>query len=270
MRSLKQVKLIATDMDGTLLNSQRKLPPDFFYILDELHRQNILFVIASGRSYPTLSAQFNTCRDKLIFMAENGCCVVNNHRLVYMESMTEAQLTHLIGFCSQLPQAYPVLSGYSHAYVFYSTPAAVMNVIDLYYENIRYINNISDIPEPICKITICDITGAEKHSFPLLSQLQPPYRATLSGYMWIDLGLVHTSKGRGLAALQEKYHISPDETMIFGDYLNDYEMMQQGYFSYAMANAHPDLKAVSHFETLSNDEDGVMHIIRQLLTALKE
>lgn len=47
-------------------------------------------------------------------------------------------------------------------------------------------------------------------------------------------------------------------------------MMQQGYFSYAMANAHPDLKAVSRFETLSNNDDGVMHIIRQLLAALKE
>ena len=42
-------------------------------------------------------------------------------------------------------------------------------------------------------------------------------------------------------------------------------MMKQGYFSYAMANAHPDLKAISNFETLSNDEDGVLYIIRQLI-----
>lgn len=270
MPSIKSVKLIATDMDGTLLNSQRELPHDFFHILDELHSRNILFVIASGRSYPTLSAQFSSCRDKLIFMAENGCCIVNNERLIYMEHMTESQLTYLVGFCRQLPQAQPVLSGYLHAYVFNSTPAAVMEVINLYYENIRYVNEISDIPEPICKITVCDITGAEKHSFPLLSQLQPPYKATLAGYTWIDLGLTHTNKGRGLAALQKEYNITPNETMVFGDYLNDYEMMQQGYFSYAMANAHPQLKSVSRFETLTNDEEGVMHILHQLLAALKE
>ena len=41
--------------------------------------------------------------------------------------------------------------------------------------------------------------------------------------------------------------------------------LKQGYFSYAMANAHPDLKAISNFETLSNDEDGVLYIIRQLI-----
>ena len=66
-------------------------------------------------------------------------------------------------------------------------------------------------------------------------------------------------------AFRPYYCISPDETMVFGDYLNDYEMMKQGYFSYAMANAHPDLKAISNFETLSNDEDGVLYIIRQLI-----
>jgi hypothetical protein len=65
--------------------------------------------------------------------------------------------------------------------------------------------------------------------------------------------------------LQKKLGISPQETIVFGDYLNDCEMMQKAYFSYAMANAHPDLRAVSHFETFSNDEDGVMRIVRQLL-----
>ena len=83
--------------------------------------------------------------------------------------------------------------------------------------------------------------------------------------MWTDRSLATTNKGRGLIALQKKYDIAPDETMVFGDYLNDYEMMKQGYFCYAMANAHPDLKAISNFETLSNDEDGVLYIIRQLI-----
>lgn len=49
----------------------------------------------------------------------------------------------------------------------------------------------------------------------------------LAGHMWTDLSLATTNKGRGLTALQKKYDISPDETMVFGDYLNDYEMMKQ-------------------------------------------
>ena len=51
--SLNQVRMIATDMDGTLLNSQDQMPRDFFDILDQIHKLGILFVIASGRPYPS-------------------------------------------------------------------------------------------------------------------------------------------------------------------------------------------------------------------------
>lgn len=270
MQTLKQVKLIAADMDGTLLDSNRELPADFFHILEELQKHHILFAVASGRPYPTLALQFEQYKEHLIFMAESGCCIVDNGQLIHMDSLTKKQLQHLSDICTQIPHAYPVYSGFHQAYLSDSAPTPIKEEIGLYYKKIQYIQNISEIHEPICKVTVCDITGAEAHSLPILSQLKPPYKATLSGYIWVDLVLADTHKGNGLRALQEKYSISPDETMVFGDYLNDFEMMQQGYFSYAMANAHPDLKAVSRFETLSNDEDGVCHIIRQLLLALKE
>ena len=51
--------------------------------------------------------------------------------------------------------------------------------------------------------------------------------------------------------------------MVFGDYLNDYEMMQSCKYSYAMANAHPKLKEISNYQAKSNDEDGVMEVIKE-------
>ena len=73
------------------------------------------------------------------------------------------------------------------------------------------------------------------------------------------------NKGKALKALMEEIQATPEQTMAFGDYLNDYEMMQSCYYSYAMANAHPDLKVVSNFQAKSNDEDGVVEAIRQML-----
>lgn len=265
MHTFNQVKLIVTDMDGTLLNSQRELPSDFFDTLDQLHRKGILFAIASGRSYPTLAAQFQSHREKLIFMAENGGCIVADDALVHIESLPVQQLQRLAALCRQVPHIQPVFSGYRTAYVYKQIPDATRELIDLFYQNIQYIDSLSDIQEPICKITVCDPTGAENHSLPFFSQAAAPCKATLAGYVWIDLGFPHVNKGTGLETLQRQYGISPDATMVFGDYLNDCEMMQKGYFSYAMANAHPKLKEVSRFETLSNDDEGVMHIIRQLL-----
>ena len=55
--------------------------------------------------------------------------------------------------------------------------------------------------------------------------------------------------------------------MAFGDYLNDYTLLQSCGESYAMANAHPDLKAIAKYVTASNDEDGVMKILRTLWPA---
>lgn len=265
MHTFNQVKLIVTDMDGTLLNSQRELPADFFDTLDRLHEKGILFAIASGRSYPTLSAQFHDYKNKLIFMAENGGCIVKDDRLIHMDILPVSELERFDILCRQLDHAYPVFSGYHTAYIRRSIPDSAKKIIHMYYQGIQYIDQLSDIAEPICKVTVCDPEGAEANAFPHLRQSAPPCRATLAGYIWIDLGFPHVNKGTGLDALQRQYHISPDETMVFGDYLNDCEMMQKGYFSYAMSNAHPQLKAISRFETLSNDEDGVMHIIRQLI-----
>ena len=48
------IKLIATDMDGTLLTSEKKFPPHMFNIIDQLHEREIKFAVASGRQYYTL------------------------------------------------------------------------------------------------------------------------------------------------------------------------------------------------------------------------
>jgi hydroxymethylpyrimidine pyrophosphatase-like HAD family hydrolase len=87
-------------------------------------------------------------------------------------------------------------------------------------------------------------------------------QVTLSGENWVDLTENDVNKGTALSVLQKKFEILPSETMVFGDYLNDYDMMKYAEYSYAMANAHPDLKAVCKYETASNDENGVVKAIR--------
>ena len=57
--------------------------------------------------------------------------------------------------------------------------------------------------------------------------------------------------------------------MVFGDYNNDLEMMDCAYFSYAMQNAHPNVKAAARFETKSNNDEGVEFILRALLEDIK-
>ncbi|MBC7688706.1 MAG: HAD hydrolase family protein, partial [Aquabacterium sp.] len=90
----------------------------------------------------------------------------------------------------------------------------------------------------------------------------------ISGHIWLDLSHKLANKGRAINVLQQKFNISPNETMVFGDYLNDLEMMQQASFSYAMENAHEDIKNAARFITKSNEEDGVTIVLQELLNAV--
>ena len=70
--TLEDIKLIASDMDHTLLTEESKLPPDFSNYVERLDQKGIRFAIASGRPMYTLKAMFPNLQDKLIFMSDNG------------------------------------------------------------------------------------------------------------------------------------------------------------------------------------------------------
>ena len=68
------IKLIVTDMDGTLLNKSEELHEDFFEIFNKLKEKNILFAVASGRQRKNLEIKFREIKDDLIMLFENGSC----------------------------------------------------------------------------------------------------------------------------------------------------------------------------------------------------
>ena len=77
------IKLIATDMDGTLLDENGHLPEGFTDILDRLRAKNIKLVVASGRPYYTLQTNFGPIGRYLSYICENGALVVDNNKIIY-------------------------------------------------------------------------------------------------------------------------------------------------------------------------------------------
>ena len=71
--------------------------------------------------------------------------------------------------------------------------------------------------------------------------------------------------GFALQHVQERFGIKPNETMVFGDYNNDLEMLAMVDFSFAMKNAHPNVLEVANYTTTSNDDFGVERILEKLL-----
>lgn len=260
------IKLIVTDMDGTLLGENGMFPPYFMSVFEELERRNILFCVASGRQYSSLLQFFEPIKEKIGFIAENGAFTLLKNDVLNEISISSYHIHKIIDTCSKISHLGVALCGKKSAYLSTSDPY-IEEQVKIHYNQVEMVKNLSDIDDIIFKITICDRLGARFHSLPkLLPFANEGLRVALSGTNWIDINNISANKGIAIGIIQEKLGISKEETMVFGDFLNDLEMMRMAHFSYAMKNAQPEVKAEANFETdEDNTQFGVLKTICNML-----
>lgn len=260
------IKLIATDMDGTLLNDKKELPPDFCSFAAS--RKDIKTVIASGRQYFNLIKTFPDNVDDFIFIADNGAIAYEKQKPLFVDSMDMKTVTEIIGIINQIQGASCVLCGADSAYIT-SVDEVAMRNIRMYYAKLEIdLKSLADCHnDRILKLAVFMDKEAEHKLYPRLSHLNSPnstIAAVLSGDSWVDIMNKNTNKGTALKKIMDIYGISPDEAMAFGDYLNDLEMLKVCTESYAMANAHDDIKAAAKHLAPSNNQNGVMEVLKKL------
>lgn len=256
------IKLIVSDMDGTLLDDNKKLHDDFWEVFDELKRRGIYFVPASGRQYFNIYEYFKRIKEELVILAENGSFIVEDGKELYSKCLDRENILELTETIRKIPNANIIFCGKKKAYIENAFPEFLAEV-EKYYAKYEIVEDITKVDDEALKITICDLTGAEENSYPYVKKYSENFKVAVSGFVWIDITNKNSDKGTGLKVLQEKLGISKDETMVFGDYLNDYELMQQGEYSFAMENAHPELKKIAKFCGGDNNNSGVVKTIKK-------
>lgn len=259
------IKFIATDMDGTLLNSKKELSPEFYDVFEELKKRNILFAAASGRQYYTLAKEFNDIKEDMLFIAENGTFVVYKGKELVVNGLDRELANELIRIGRTIENSNVVLCGKNSAYV-ESSDERFLGEVRKYYERCEIVDDLEKVDDTVLKVTMCDFNGSEENSNKYFDKYRAELQVTVSGDIWLDITAGGVNKGVAIKEIQDLLGIDFKETMVFGDYLNDLEMMESAYHSYAMENAHEDLKKVSRFIThKNNDEDGVMHQIKEVI-----
>ncbi|UYZ60710.1 HAD family hydrolase [Hymenobacter latericus] len=262
------IKLIATDVDGTLLNSRHELSPDFYALFEQLKARQVVFSVASGRQYHNLRNRFASIADRVVFIAENGSYVVWQDEQLLVQALAPGVVTGLLERARQLAGVRVVLCGKRTAYIEEAAPE-FRALIQKFYDAVELVPDLREVAgDEFLKIALWDARGAETHLLPHFAHLQGELQVMVSGQYWLDIAHGLASKGRALAALQQQYGIAPAQTMVFGDYLNDLDMMQQAQFSYAMANAHPRVKQAARYQARSNDEFGVAAVLAQVLASM--
>ncbi|ALJ04356.1 haloacid dehalogenase [Pseudalgibacter alginicilyticus] len=262
--NLSKVKLVVTDMDGTLLNSKHEVSSHFFKLFEEMTTHDILFVAASGRPHYSITEKLNTIKNDIIIVSENGGLISKNKETLLSTPLEADSLLEIINLIQPLENTHPVFCGKTKAFV-KSGSKKLLNILTEYYPYYTIIENTSEIYEDIYKVALFHEENSEKYIYPHVKHLEANFKVKTSAHHWVDISENLANKGHAIKLLQDSYNISSDETMVFGDYNNDLEMLKLAYFSYAMKNAHPNVKKVARFETKTNDEFGVEHILEKLV-----
>ncbi|XEI33911.1 Cof-type HAD-IIB family hydrolase [Aeromonas veronii] len=257
------IKFIATDMDGTLLNSQKALPADFFEVFGRLQQQGVLFAAASGRQYHSLADTFAAIKDQMVFIAENGTYVVYQGKELHSALIAQQDAYRMIAAVRAIPGSHLVLCGKQLAYTETKCQQALSEIKN-YYHSLRQVDDLLAIDDEFIKVAVLNFNSTERHVYPVVApQFADSHQVVISGEHWLDFMHKEASKGTAIKKLQTLFDFNFEQSMSFGDFLNDVEMLKETYHSYAMANAHPDIKRLARFSAPGNDEQGVTTVIRQ-------
>ncbi|MGN0144802.1 MAG: HAD family hydrolase [Clostridium sp.] len=259
------IKLIATDMDGTLLDENGKIPEGFFETLEKLNKKDIKFVVASGRPYPTLYKNFSPNSDEIEYICDNGSYVVLNNRQPVINGLDKEVIHKIIKTCESIDNIAVLLCGVKGAYHL-PCDDKFLTEINKYYIEKHVVDDLYSVDDNIFKIAICDLSNSAENSYKILNPLfGKENKVVVSGKLWVDVNGLNVNKGNALKEIQELYGITYEETMVFGDFYNDVEMLKEAYYSFVMENANEDMKQYGNFIAESNSNYGVIKAINKFV-----
>ncbi|MCC8025065.1 MAG: HAD family hydrolase [Clostridium sp.] len=260
------IKLIVSDVDGTLVeDGSPALNPELFEVILKLREKGLQVVIASGRPWASVQNTFEPVKEKIFYVSNNGAYVGCYGRCLYAYSIGGPLVKRLVEKVRLYPDLEIVYAGVNGDYVETKSEELCRWLVDSYKFNLTRVEDLLAVDEPCVKISIYKPSGIEAATRDIYNEFKDELKIACAGDMWMDCMAEGVNKGRAVKTIQESLGISPKETMAFGDQLNDIEMLDRAYYSFAVANARDEVRKAARFQADSNVNDGVLKILKQLL-----
>ena len=256
-------------MDGTLLDGDGCLPAGLHEVLARMREHGVLFAPASGRQLGNLQELLGEIVAQGPVIAENGTIVADGPRVIYTNTMPAPAVRQAVLATRRLfEQGYAVgivVSGVERAYV-ERRDERFMEQVRRFYASRQEVDDLLTIDlDNVVKAATFDFQDVERGSSQALMSAVTGVQVMAAGIHWTDMISYTASKGLALRALQEAHGITPAQTAVFGDYLNDLGLYDYADLSFAMENAHPGIQAVANYTAPANTDDGVLRTISELL-----
>ena len=239
-------KLIACDIDGTLINDGTKTElekapsQEVIELIKELKSAGYTFCISTGRQYPGVKYLFGDAADDVIYNCENGAYVIRNEKLISRVLMDKQIAREIVEDILKIPGAQPMISGATVCYLINPTEE-FYKIVTEHLGNVGVVvNSFDDIPEEIQKIAICKIDGVADIAPDFIARWGDKVNVAVAGDMWLDFNV--SDKGMGIEAIAKAMKIDKSEIAAFGDNYNDISMFKAAGLSFAMSIAEDGVK----------------------------
>ena len=261
------VRLIATDLDGTLLRSDGTVSSTTRKALRRARRAGIVIVFVSARGPTGVTAVAKDARIDGTAICSNGAVVLDlarneilRHRALPAEIAAEVVLALRgrlpdVCFATETESRFALEPAFEGAWDGWKPPPGT-----------AYGDALELVVAPVTKLIARDATRPVAELAATAAEVVGERAAvSLAGKWVVEISVAGVNKGAALAELALELGIESHEVVAFGDYPNDLPMLAWAGKSIAPANAHPDVLAQVDEVTAANDEDGVALAIEQLL-----
>ena len=262
---MDRIRLIASDMDATLLDESSRLPPDFEQIVHELKAKGILFAAASGRPLYTLEAMFPSLLEEMILIGDNGGAARWQGKSLFVSEMPAEGWRHL----AQLTRAsgdVGLLCGLESAYA-EKKDRKYDEVFKNFYTRVEYVDDLTAVDAPADKFTVYLPRGNAQQAYDAVygAACSGEFSVAVAGKNWVDVMNPGVHKGAALAKLGALLEIPRSSMMAFGDTYNDAEMLETAKYGFLMENGSRPLRERVPFLAPSHREYGVMQVLHRVL-----
>ena len=259
------IRLIASDLDATLLDDQSQLPPDFAETVRALAERGIRFAATSGRPIYTLEEMFAPLQDDIILVGDNGGAICWKGESLYLSEMDVADWHTLAGQARSAGHA-AVLCGLETAYV-EEQFRPYDRVFKRFYTKVEYVPHLEDVTAQVDKFTIYFPEGDAQKGYDALygPVWGGRFSVAVAGADWVDIMNPGVHKGAALLRLGERLGVLPEGMMAFGDTFNDAEMLKAAKYGFLVENGSSALREEVPFLAPPNTSSGVMQVLRRVL-----
>ncbi|WP_416149624.1 Cof-type HAD-IIB family hydrolase [Salipaludibacillus sp. HK11] len=289
---MTKIKLIATDMDGTLLDEARAVSTENIRIIKEAQRLGIKVIVATGRDYTEAVFPLKEAGLRLPLICVNGADIrKEDGEILHQQTLSTEQFKKMDRILTEEEVYFEIYTS-KGAYT-NDEKQGLQLVVDVLLTTGAYssYDNALKLAEKRFEegaINRVDnyLTLLEKSGYQLFKllafskddvkrerakrRLEEELEITISASANDNLEITNKSatKGNGLEIMSKHYNIDLPETMVLGDNFNDVSMMKVAGYAVAMENADPVIKALCDLVTKSNEEDGVAHAIQKVIPNL--